>query len=120
MKRMSLKDRDFSGNSELDIELDSLFAAYRRACPDPEPSASFTPALWQAIDARRGFALSFGRWARGLATAAAALAMLAAIFVALPTQQTSPVYLVSYVESLDSANSLDTMAYAEIAESSLQ
>ncbi|MBI4877634.1 MAG: hypothetical protein HY822_23630 [Acidobacteria bacterium] len=95
-------------------------AAYREACPDPEPGPNFTPSLWQAIDARRGFTLSFGRWARGLATAAAALAMLTAIFVALPSRQISPVYLASYVDVLDDESRTDNPVFVEAAESSLQ
>lgn len=33
--------------------LDALWAQYRDACPDPEPSAGFTPGLWKRIEARR-------------------------------------------------------------------
>ena len=34
-------------------KLDELFAAYREALPDREPSAGFTPELWRRIDQRR-------------------------------------------------------------------
>jgi hypothetical protein len=34
-------------------KLDRLWAEYREACPDPEPSAGFMPGLWQRIEARR-------------------------------------------------------------------
>ena len=34
-------------------KLDELFAAYRDALPDREPSAGFTPELWRRIDQKR-------------------------------------------------------------------
>lgn len=34
-------------------KLDVLWARYREACPEPEPSAGFMPGLWQKIEARR-------------------------------------------------------------------
>ena len=37
----------------MDSKLDALFAEYRSACPDPEPSADFMPAMWKRIEARR-------------------------------------------------------------------
>ncbi|MDP3000385.1 MAG: hypothetical protein Q8N47_23070, partial [Bryobacterales bacterium] len=94
---MSLKKKNLFENSELNRRLDGLLVRYRDACPDPEPGPNFMPNLWQAIDSRRSFALSFGRWARGLVTAAAALAMLMAVFVAMPSRQVSPVYLATYI-----------------------
>ena len=39
-------------------KLDELFAAYRDALPDREPSAGFTPELWRRIDQRRKPSLS--------------------------------------------------------------
>ena len=44
MERM---DRDRAND-----KLDPLWAEYREACPDPDPSASFMPQLWQRIDNR--------------------------------------------------------------------
>jgi hypothetical protein len=112
---MSLKKKIFFENSELERRLDGLFVRYRDACPDPEPGPNFMPAVWQSIDSRRSFALSFGRWARGLVTAAAALAMLMAVFVALPSRQVSPVYLATYIDVLDDDSGTDNPALLEIS-----
>ena len=112
---MSLKNNNFIENPELDRRFDGLLVRYRNACPDPEPGPNFMPALWQAIDSRRSFALSFGRWARGLVTAAAALAMLMAVFVAMPSPQVSPVYLATYIDVLDDDSGTDNPALLEIS-----
>ena len=34
-------------------KLNPLWAQYREACPDPEPTAGFMPQMWQRIEARR-------------------------------------------------------------------
>ncbi len=112
---MSLKNNNFIENPELDRRLDGLLVRFRDACPDPEPGPNFMPALWQAIDSRRSFALSFGRWAKGLVTAAAALAMLMAVFVAMPSRQVSPVYLATYIDVLDDDSRTDNPALLEIS-----
>jgi len=41
-----------------DKKLDALFTEYRSACPDPEPSADFMPAMWKRIEASRRFPCS--------------------------------------------------------------
>ena len=41
------------GESEVEARLDDLFHAYREACPDPEPSVNFMPAMWAKIEARQ-------------------------------------------------------------------
>ena len=112
---MSLKKKIFFENPELERRFEGLLVRYRDACPDPEPGPNFMPALWQSIDSRRSFALSFGRWARGLVTAAAALAMLMAVFVALPSRQVSPVYLATYIDVLDDDSGTDNPALLEIS-----
>lgn len=76
-----------------------LFAAYRDALPDPEPSPEFMPRLWEKIEARQNQTLGFRRMARALITAAAAASLLmAAWMVNHPT--VSPFYTNSYVEVL--------------------
>ena len=62
-------DRARSGPPE--ERLDALLAAYRDACPDPEPSADFMPGLWRKIEAQRAFAFTWRRLAQGIVTAAA-------------------------------------------------
>ena len=44
---------DARERGELDARLDEWFAAYREACPEPEPSAGFMPRLWARIEGRR-------------------------------------------------------------------
>ena len=56
-----------------DQQLDRLFAAYREALPDPEPSAAFMPGLWTAIEAQRTFRARFRKLSRVFVTAAGAL-----------------------------------------------
>ena len=58
-------------------KLDELFAAYRDALPDRDPSAGFMPELWRRIDQRRKPSLSFGRFARVFVTASLALCFAA-------------------------------------------
>ncbi len=89
-----------------DDKLDSLWRAYRAACPDREPSANFMPDLWRRIESRRNFTFSFQRMVRGFVTAAAAVAIAIGVYVSLP--RSTPVSGVSYLEALADANALDT------------
>lgn len=58
-------------------ELEPMWASYREACPDPEPSANFMPALWARIETHRAARISaFRRWTQIWVTAAVALALL--------------------------------------------
>jgi hypothetical protein len=56
--------------------LDELFRAYRQACPDPEASANFMPAMWARIEAREVSTNWFGRVAKALVTAALAASVI--------------------------------------------
>lgn len=89
-----------------DDKLDSLWRAYRAACPDREPSANFMPSLWRRIESRQNFTFSLQRMVRGFVTAAAAVTIAIGVYVSLPraTQPTG----VSYLEALAEANTLDT------------
>jgi hypothetical protein len=89
-----------------DDKLDSLWRAYRAACPDQEPSANFMPGLWQRIEARRNFAFSFQRMVRGFVTVAAALTIAIGVYVSLPSP--TPASETNYLEALAEANALDT------------
>jgi hypothetical protein len=80
-------------------KLDELFAAYRDVLPDREPSANFTPELWRRIDQRRKVVLSFGRYARGLVTAALALCFAITALTWSPSMGSS--YTATYVDVLD-------------------
>src|SRR5580704_344769 len=68
------------GNSS-ENHLDELFRAYRHACPDPEPSVNFTPAMWARIEAREGSTNWFRRVAKTLVTAAVAATAILGLMV---------------------------------------
>ncbi|HLH42475.1 MAG TPA: hypothetical protein VKV74_05790 [Bryobacteraceae bacterium] len=89
--------------------LDALWAEYRDACPDPEPSAQFMPMLWQKIEARRLETTSlFRHMAQAWVMAALALTLL--IVVLLPRLRHEQVYSANtYVEVLDDAHSNDAL-----------
>ncbi|MGB7758790.1 MAG: hypothetical protein WBL61_03120 [Bryobacteraceae bacterium] len=89
-----------------DDNLDSLFRAYREACPDREPSPNFMPGLWRRIESRRNFSFSFQRMVRGFVTAAAAVTIAVGVYVSLP--RATPATEVNYLEALADANALDT------------
>jgi|SRR5829696_522188 hypothetical protein len=80
-------------------KLDELFAAYRDALPDREPSAGFMPELWRRIDYQRKPSLSFGRFARAYVTAA--LALCVAITAITWSPSLNSVYTSTYVDVLD-------------------
>ena len=97
--------------------LDALWAEYRDACPDPEPSAQFTPMLWQKIEARRLETTSvFRHMAQAWVMAALALTLI--IVVLLPRLRHEAIYSANtYVEVLDDAHSndaLDLLAAGEV------
>ncbi|MGB9604380.1 MAG: hypothetical protein ACP5U2_13905 [Bryobacteraceae bacterium] len=83
----------------LEAELDRLFAAYREACPDPEPSLDFMPRLWERIEAQRAWMREWRRLTGVLVSAAMVLSLV--LGVAL-TRQEPPAsfYTSTYVEVL--------------------
>lgn len=90
-----------------DQKLDALLAAYRAACGSPEPSANFMPNLWGRIEARRSFTFSFRRMAGAFATAAVALSLALAVYMAIPRSSSPSLYGQSYVDALAEANTPD-------------
>jgi|ERR1700733_3824468 len=88
-------------------KLDALFAEYRMACPDPEPSADFMPAMWKRIEARRVQTVSvFRHWAQACVVATVAITVLIGV-VLIPKFQTDPAANASYVEALMLEHSSD-------------
>lgn len=79
-----------------EARLSDLFAAYREACPDPEPGAAFTPGLWEKIEARRSFAFRLKRISRGIVVAAALVCLLMGLVLTRPEPS------VSYMDVLTS------------------
>jgi hypothetical protein len=63
-------------SSSRESRLDEMFRAYRDACPIPEASANFMPALWARIEAREVSTNWFGSVAKALVTAALAASVI--------------------------------------------
>jgi hypothetical protein len=102
-------------NDNMDKQLDRLFADYREACPDFEGSASFTPHLWQRIDARRGFPLRIRRFAQVVVSASAVASLAMGLFLVTPLSQ--PNSSATYLEILDEEEQLhETLAYADVEQ----
>jgi anti-sigma-K factor RskA len=94
--------------NRMEDRLDALWGEYRDACPDPEPSANFTPQLWQKIDVRRTESASvFRRMAQICVMATVALTLVIA-FVLPKIQSETATYAATYVDALDAAHSSDT------------
>ena len=87
-------------------KLDPLWAEYREACPDLEPSAGFMPQMWQRIDARRNALSSswFRLWAEVWLAATVTLAIVMGA-VLIPQMQDLSVVQISYVDVLAAADS---------------
>lgn len=100
---------------ELSGRLAALFAEYRQAFPDFEPSPNFMPGVWARIEARQRDAWSFRRFAQAIITAAAAVSLLMGAYLVFPQRQ-SPFYTNSYVELLAAGESHDTLDDAEIVQ----
>jgi hypothetical protein len=90
-----------------DKKLDAMFAEYRMACPDPEPSADFMPGMWKRIEARRNQTVSvFRHWAQACVLATVALTLLIGI-VLIPKFQENAASGDSYLEALYAEHSAD-------------
>jgi len=77
------------------------------ACPDPEPSADFMPAMWRRIEARRVQTVSvFKHWAQICVMATVALTLLIGV-VLIPKMQDNSASGSSYVEALMAEHSAD-------------
>ena len=99
---MDRMDQDRVGD-----KLDPLWAAYRDACPDAEPSAHFMPQLWQRIEGQRSAVASswFRLWAEVWVVATLALAIVMGAVLIPRFQSNAPAYLASYVDVLAAADS---------------
>ena len=96
----------------LNERLDALLAAYRAACPDPEPGPEFMPRLWEKIEARRTVAFSIRRWTRAFVTAAAAICLLLGLLT-VSSPGPLPADASTYVETLAVDNQSDNFPYFE-------
>jgi hypothetical protein len=81
-------------------KLDAVWAEYRAACPDPEPSADFMPRMWQRIEARRtAMTFTFRRVVQAWVLTTVALAIVLGVVV-IPHLQNLQIYSSSYVDVL--------------------
>jgi len=111
------EDFDAREQSELDPRLDEWFAAYRDACPEPEPAADFMPRLWARIEGRGQVqaAVTWRRWAQGFLSLAAAACLL--IVLTQIVSQSAPVYYQStYLEQLSEDEGPEHMLLQEVAQ----
>jgi len=94
---------------ELNRDLDGLFAKYRDAIPDPDPSVNFMPDLWRRIEARQSLVLRIRKLTQVFVGAAAAITLLFAMAQVIP--QTSRTEISgSYVDALAAAHPADNLA----------
>ena len=99
-------------SNDAERQLDALFAAYREACPAPEPSPNFMPRLWEQIEARRSVSYTFGRLTKLFVSAAAAICILLGLLQAyLPSQPNF--YTQTYFEVLDQEIPTENSQYVE-------
>jgi hypothetical protein len=93
---------------DFEQKLDKLFYSFREASPDPEPSASFTPGIWNKIETRRrqSFVVS---WTRNLVAASASLCLVFGLFLITPFPNGSHP-LATYLDSLDDEHDRETVA----------
>ena len=87
-----------------DEALNALFASYRDACTDPEPSVNFMPQLWRKIESQERTSKVFTRWTRNLVTAALALSTLLALAVEISRSRVATLPSETYVEVLAEDN----------------
>jgi hypothetical protein len=99
-----------------DLELNDLFAQYRAACPEPEPSANFMPAIWRRIDSRRSFRLVFQQLARPLMAGSAALVVLLLILNLVSSERTR-IAPPTYVDALLAEHTAEKTYYTEAIRS---
>lgn len=92
-------------------ELNRWWERYAEACWAPEPSADFMPGVWRKIEARRGFAWQIRSYAQRLALSAAALSLMFLAAGFLPFGNSTAVYQMTYLESLEADTQPETLAY---------
>lgn len=117
----SNRNRDVrSGDDNLEIRLgvrlNQLFAAYRDACPDPEPSSDFMPRLWARIEGRRQTQEVFAwrRWAQAFLSLAAVACLLIVVLQVVPPS-TSAYFRSTYIDQLSEDDGPEHMLLQDVA-----
>jgi hypothetical protein len=90
-------------------ELEQLFDQYKRLVPDPDPSASFMPELWRKIETRQSLVRRIRRLTQVFVAAAAAICVVFALFLTVPSSDTS-VLNGNYVDLLADAHPAENLA----------
>lgn len=112
---------DGPNEAQLNAHLDSLFHAYREACPDPEPSVNFMPEMWAKIEAREASTTIFSRMAKALVTAALGASVVMGM-LSSNTQPPGPSNDGTYMQALanDHIRDLEPLQVERISELELQ
>jgi hypothetical protein len=101
--------------SRLGGRLDGLFAAYRDACPDPEPSPDFMPRLWARIEGRRAQEVfAWRRWAEAFLSLAAVTCLLIVVLQVVPSS-TSAYLRSTYIDQLSEDDGPEHMLLQDVA-----
>ena len=90
-------------------ELAGLFAQYKAALPDPEPSANFMPELWRKIDGRETVVFRIKKLTQVFVATAAAICLLFAILAQFPSSH-GPELRGNYVDVLAEAQPAENLA----------
>jgi hypothetical protein len=106
------------GSNSGDARLDELFRAYREACPDPEASAGFMPAMWSKIEAREVSTSWFGSVAKALVTAALAASVILGMMISSSSSQSSSYFNATFVDALraDNTSALEPLQLERISD----
>src|SRR5580704_21186 len=104
-------------SGEREVRLDELFRAYRTACPEPEVSANFMPAIWAGIEAREVSTHWFGSVAKALVTAALAASVILGMIMS-SRNQPNAFLNATFVDALrtDQANTLEPLHLDRISQ----
>jgi hypothetical protein len=106
------------GQSEVEARLNDLFQAYREACPDPQPSVNFMPAMWAKIEAREASTTVFSRVAKALVTAALGASVVMGLMSASYNQPAGTPYEGTYIQALaaEHVSDLEPLQVERISE----
>ena len=104
-------------HEDRNAELSELLQAYRSACPEPEASVNFMPAMWAKIEARQVSTNLFGRMAKALVTAALATSVILGLLIS-SMNQSSAYYNGTFVDALvkDHAASMEPLNLDRLSE----
>jgi hypothetical protein len=110
------RSRDENLETRLGCRLDRWFAAYRDACPEPEPSLEFMPRLWARIEGRRRTqdAFAWRRWAQAFLSLGAAACLLIVVLQVLPSS-TSAYFRSTYIDQLSEDDGPEHMLLLDVA-----